>query len=90
MIVPPPAVHAHQVPIFVCSADDMETTKVDLTLQQVMEELSGTLYCLAKLFNFSLNMKIVPYIDGFNHILKISQESDVDVGIVSLCVQHLL
>ena len=35
MITPPPAVYAHQVPIFVCSAEDMEATKVDLTLQQV-------------------------------------------------------
>ncbi|XP_065909440.1 GATOR1 complex protein NPRL2-like isoform X2 [Dysidea avara] len=66
MIPSPPPVCHHQVPIFVCSASDVEATKVDLTLQQ-----------------------IVPYIDGFNHILKISQESDVDVGIVSLCVQHL-
>lgn len=39
IIAPPPAVHGHQVPIFVCSADDMEATKVDLTLQQVLERL---------------------------------------------------
>ena len=38
IIAPPPAVYGHQVPIFVCSADDMEATKVDLTLQQVGAE----------------------------------------------------
>lgn len=35
MIPGPPPVFHHQVPIFVCSAGDVEATKVDLTLQQV-------------------------------------------------------
>ena len=62
MIVPPPAVHAHQVPIFVCAVDDMEATKVDLTLQQVMEELSYTLYCVVKALQFFFE-----YVDSTVH-----------------------
>lgn len=41
MIMPPPVVYGHQVPIFVCTADDMEATKVDLALQQVPMELDS-------------------------------------------------
>jgi hypothetical protein len=34
--------------------------------------------------------QIMPYIDGFNHILMIATQADVDVSLVQLCVQHLL
>ncbi|XP_062523134.1 GATOR1 complex protein NPRL2-like isoform X2 [Corticium candelabrum] len=34
--------------------------------------------------------QILPYIDGFNHVLMIATLADVNVSLVQLCVQHLL
>ncbi|XP_064399940.1 GATOR1 complex protein NPRL2-like isoform X2 [Halichondria panicea] len=34
--------------------------------------------------------QILPYVNGFNHIQKIAMESDVNIDIVMICVQHLI
>lgn len=34
--------------------------------------------------------QILPYIDGFNHVKKISHFSEVDIAIVRICIQHLV
>ncbi|KAL5515966.1 hypothetical protein EMCRGX_G001221 [Ephydatia muelleri] len=34
--------------------------------------------------------QILPYVNGFNHVKKIAEESEVDNEIVKVCVQHLI
>ncbi|CAH1270837.1 GATOR1 complex protein NPRL2-like [Branchiostoma lanceolatum] len=34
--------------------------------------------------------QILPYIDGFNHVMRIAQEADVDINLVRICVQNML
>ncbi len=42
------------------------------------------------LFCFFCILQILPYVNGFNHIQKIAMESDVNIDIVMICVQHLM
>eukprot|EP00118_Oscarella_pearsei_P014317 m.122012 g.122012 ORF g.122012 m.122012 type:complete len:221 (+) comp37764_c0_seq2:81-743(+) len=37
-----------------------------------------------------VSVKVLPYVDGFNHVRHISEESAVDLNLVRLCIQHLL
>lgn len=37
-----------------------------------------------------LHIQILPYINGFNHVKKIAEESEVDNEIVKVCIQHLM
>lgn len=39
---------------------------------------------------FCLYLQILPYINGFNHVKKIAAESEVDIDIVRVCIQHLV
>ena len=34
--------------------------------------------------------QILPYINSFNHIKKIAIESEVDINVVKICIQHLV
>ena len=56
MIPGPPPVCHHQVPIFVCSASDVEATKVDLTLQQVTLVDVGNLILIVACFRLFLTL----------------------------------
>lgn len=50
-------------------------------------------WCLIALFPFNsclLLSQILPYIDGFRHVQKISAEADVELNLVRIAVQNLL
>jgi hypothetical protein len=37
-----------------------------------------------------LSAQILPYIDGFRHVQKISAEADVELNLVRIAIQNLL
>lgn len=43
-----------------------------------------------KLKNLVLDLQVLPYINGINHITKIATNSDVEIGLVKACIQNLV
>lgn len=91
----PPVVQEYDVPVFTKDKEDFFSSQWDLTTQQVHQPFLGVTHggwppprphptlpdCPAQ---------ILPYIDGFRHVQKISAEADVELNLVRIAVQNLL
>ena len=45
---------------------------------------------IPRLLNLFFPAQILPYIDGFRHVQKISAEADVELNLVRIAIQNLL
>ncbi|XP_061730544.1 GATOR complex protein NPRL2 isoform X2 [Nerophis ophidion] len=95
----PLVVQEYDVPVFTQSKDHFIQSQWDLTTQQLRERERGCkslLRWISESYSPAAGKKqremtdILPYIDGFRHVQKISAEADVELNIVRIAVQNLL
>lgn len=88
------------MPVFTKDKEDFFNSQWDLTTQQVygIQALSRVLPPWAShnlsfsspLPTLLFSFQILPYIDGFRHVQKISAEADVELNLVRIAIQNLL
>jgi len=75
---PPPFVREHDVPIFKPEFASMIEGGYLEDFLKIQTSLDMT------------TQQIIPFIDGFRHVKRISFEVDVDINLVKICLQNLL
>jgi len=75
---PPPFVREHDVPIFKPEFASMIEGGYLEDFLKIQTSLDMT------------TQQIIPFIDGFRHVKRISYEVDVDINLVKICLQNLL
>lgn len=91
----PPVAQEYDVPVFTKDKEDFFNSQWDLTTQQVCWPPRcpglGLPTALAwPLPTLPCPVQILPYIDGFRHVQKISAEADVELNLVRIAIQNLL
>lgn len=93
----PPVAQEYDVPVFTKDKEDFFNSQWDLTTQQVCQPAwvssLGAGYSpgiIPPLLTLPCPAQILPYIDGFRHVQKISAEADVELNLVRIAIQNLL
>ncbi|XP_015342622.1 GATOR complex protein NPRL2 isoform X4 [Marmota marmota marmota] len=93
----PPVAQEYDVPVFTKDKEDFFNSQWDLTTQQVCQlSLSSITLSWPQHWphpnptDLALLCQILPYIDGFRHVQKISAEADVELNLVRIAIQNLL
>lgn len=84
-----------------CRMDMTQSTTINLKIvkvhpdpEEVLDEQVPVLLTTRNLLRPSrwdlTTQQILPYIDGFRHILRIATEADVEVSLVKACIQNLI
>lgn len=78
-------------PLCVGTADDSFAQCAVGFHRQQAADMDGSLFCcFTPHFLLPPHSQILPYIDGFRHVQKISAEADVELNLVRIAVQNLL